>query len=491
MLFILLTIMITGNLYSQYPCEIENESADLPRSEITNKYIPDAYTPIMYIKVSFHFMMKSDSTLNFTSFDDGNGNCNFSAYEYSDVLISYANSMLSQNSQMHLPLGNDTPVLQRKYRLKLENILFHYNDNAYTYNSLSNSFINNYSINSGSEVNVFFVYDDAIEGYSGGGKANMFGNRHVIIKAAWQKYVDGGGNGGFWGDAWVLVHETGHSLGLEHTMHHRNGRCCNQNDNCDDGCSDTPTLNEIIESGQPNPCPSWGDEGATKSNNIMDYSGLQAITPEQLGIIHYTITHDMFPYIYNDYCEINYNESEYVIEEGQNLIWTNDRILKNSLIIEGGSQLIIKDCSLHIPGGASIIVWPGGRLIVDGGTITNRCGRMWAGIEVWGDNSVHQNAEGGVYRQGYVELKNGAVIENAECALALWHPGDWSSTGGIVHATGAEFRNNAKTVHALYYGNYDPGTGREASYNAWFRRCTFTVDGDYAGGSTRQDAPSR
>lgn len=39
-LLVLLTMSMIGNLYSQYTCEVEDESGDKLRSEITNKYIP-------------------------------------------------------------------------------------------------------------------------------------------------------------------------------------------------------------------------------------------------------------------------------------------------------------------------------------------------------------------------------------------------------------------------------------------------------------------
>ncbi|WP_373732500.1 hypothetical protein, partial [Bacteroides heparinolyticus] len=200
-----------------------------------------------------------------------------------------------------------------------------------------------------------------------------------------------------------------------------------------------------------------------------------------MGRIHYTLMHDMLPYLYDDYCIVNQNEPEYVLEAGQDLTWQNDRILKNNLIIENGAKLTLKDCILHIPAGAKIIVKQGGRLVVDGATITNRCGLMWSGIEVWGDRSTHQYAVNGSYGQGYVELRNGATIENAECALALWRPGHWGTTGGIVHAEDAVFRNNHRAIHALHYRNHSPVSGKETGYNATFTRCQFTVDGNYPG----------
>ena len=166
-----------------------------------------------------------------------------------------------------------------------------------------------------------------------------------------------------------------------------------------------------------------------------------------------------------------------------NTTWSNNNhFLPINVTVEDGATLTITGtvyCSQY----AKIIVKPGGRLIVNGGKLTNSCKEnMWQGIEVWGNSSTHQHDVNGSFGQGYIELKNGAVIENAKCAVELWRPGYYSTTGGIIHATDATFRNNAKAVHALWYANDDGG--REGDYNGFFRNCTFTVDDDYIGTET-------
>lgn len=163
-----------------------------------------------------------------------------------------------------------------------------------------------------------------------------------------------------------------------------------------------------------------------------------------------------------------------------NTTWSNNNhLLPFDVSVENGVTLTITGkvyCLKH----ASIIVKQGGRLVIDGGHLTSLCSNsVWQGIEVWGDNSTHQHEVNGNYLQGYVELKNGAVIENAKCALNLWRPNYWNSTGGIVHATDATFRNNVRAVHALWY-TYSP-SGRLSDYNAYFHNCTFTIDEDYLG----------
>ncbi len=139
-LIIVASLLLTVEVYSQHGFDTETicetEQTDILRVLCDTNYIPDQYTSIKYVKVNFHFMMKSDSTMNFNQFNDGNGNCSFNAYDYSEILINYSNVMLSQNKPMNLPYGNNTPVIQRRYRLKLMGVYFHFDDAAYTfYNS--------------------------------------------------------------------------------------------------------------------------------------------------------------------------------------------------------------------------------------------------------------------------------------------------------------------------------------------------------------------
>ncbi|MCF8303276.1 MAG: T9SS type A sorting domain-containing protein [Bacteroidales bacterium] len=179
------------------------------------------------------------------------------------------------------------------------------------------------------------------------------------------------------------------------------------------------------------------------------------------------------------------NEVYYSISSGESIIWEKSISLSTGLIIESGAELTIKGL-VNVPKDSKIIVKQGGMLIIDGGTLKNGCGQSWQGIQVWGERTAHQYPDAnGDYQQGYLKLINGATIENALIAVDLWKPGDWSSTGGIVHATDAIFRNNAKSIHALHYNNYNPyDTTQEMDYNSNFKNCTFEITEDYLGDVT-------
>ena len=133
---------------------------------------------------------------------------------------------------------------------------------------------------------------------------------------------------------------------------------------------------------------------------------------------------------------------------------------------------------------AKTVVPEGTKLVLNGGRMTSDGNIMWPGIEVWGDSNEPQYPYNGTYKQGVLELKNGAVIENAVCAVELWRPGYWNTTGGIVFADDAVFRNNAKSVHALYYTNHHPVNNVELPYISYFRNCEFVIDTNYLGTET-------
>jgi subtilisin family serine protease len=114
----------------------------------------------------------------------------------------------------------------------------------------------------------------------------------------------------------------------------------------------------------------------------------------------------------------------------QNTTWNTPVHATGSIIISNGATLTITD-SVWFESEAKITVQSGGKLIIDGGTLTNACeGVMWQGII----------AEGYAFPapiplHSFVELRNGATIENAICGIH-------ATNGGQIEATDANFTNN-------------------------------------------------
>ncbi|MDR0230910.1 MAG: T9SS type A sorting domain-containing protein, partial [Dysgonamonadaceae bacterium] len=86
---------------------------------------------------------------------------------------------------------------------------------------------------------------------------------------------------------------------------------------------------------------------------------------------------------------------------------------------------------------------------------------MWQGIVIL-DLPLSQNP-------GTVELKNGAIIEHALCAISTASANYGKSIGGIIKASDATFRNNLQAIE------YYPYTATLPAFKD-FTKCTFTID---------------
>lgn len=160
-----------------------------------------------------------------------------------------------------------------------------------------------------------------------------------------------------------------------------------------------------------------------------------------------------------------------------NEIWDN-RVVTNDVIITTGAQLTILGTAELGPG-RSIVVQKGGKLIVNGGKVTNACsGNPWKGITVQGTASETQNHTD----QGFVHLFNGAIIENAYIGIhcvnsaipidgggTVEDPNYLPTGGGIILAYDSKFINNQVAVQFEKYDKYSMSR---------FERCSFEQDNE-------------
>ena len=165
-----------------------------------------------------------------------------------------------------------------------------------------------------------------------------------------------------------------------------------------------------------------------------------------------------------------------LVQEGCSLIvrkGADFQVLGDAIVtIDSCGTAILSDTAI-LGASARIIVRSGGKLIVDGGTLTSACaGEMWQGICVEGHTSLPQTAA----CQGTVQLLNGATIENALCGILTCNPADsLHTTGGIITADSATFRNCAKAVDYLPFVAHN-NIGYVTDNWGSFNNCTFTVD---------------
>ena len=131
--------------------------------------------------------------------------------------------------------------------------------------------------------------------------------------------------------------------------------------------------------------------------------------------------------------ECPYNNTPYQVSGQEE--WNSFKRVNQNVEIPNNATLTIRG-EIQFSADASITVQPGGKLIVNGGTLTNACdGELWVGIRIEGNGKVSQTA----INQGTVELKNNARIENAIVGVYVY-------PHGILKANNTHFLNNMTAV---------------------------------------------
>lgn len=160
--------------------------------------------------------------------------------------------------------------------------------------------------------------------------------------------------------------------------------------------------------------------------------------------------------------------------------WSSPQTKNEDIVVPNGLTLTITSI-ISFSTNSSITVEVGGRLFVDGGTLTCiNSFELWKGIVVLGNKSILQNRPSRT--QGDVVLSNGAVIENAVCGVSLGLKNNsgnccFFNGGGTIIAEDAIFRNNQESVQFNEYVYCNPNNNyAEASNWSSFKNCSFIVN---------------
>ncbi|MCD4736011.1 MAG: hypothetical protein K8R53_08210, partial [Bacteroidales bacterium] len=164
--------------------------------------------------------------------------------------------------------------------------------------------------------------------------------------------------------------------------------------------------------------------------------------------------------------------------------WNCSILMNGDLEIDSGAVLTIKK-AVYFPPEADLVVKRGGRLIIDGGTLTNACNNLWKGVEVWGTHDVPPNTDGA---HGKIELKNGAIIENAVTGIKTVRIIEQEGSDPVesLDYAGGQIVASNSTIRNCRTGVYIPPYG----YDSWctFINCNFETTKELVEESIAPDA---
>ena len=468
----LLLMAFLNNSFAQYTCIGTEENTDF-RGNCTRvtptdiydtgllalSYIPDNSTPIVTIPVNINVWRK----------DDGTGNWWLDTPAFRDSLrlaFDYLNFVYYHNETYSLNIPNAQFVPDARVRFVIDTI-YYYNNTEMAYKTTPSAFVSYLSDHYPERLNNFTYHlsIDTAANYSG--MSSGYNTQYPAIVSVHQhKYHD------LYGFALHMAHEFGHNFGLGHTYNSEYIIIAHPEFLWDvfgtvtqPWCSAPPTQVCYHQGGWS--CDPY-DPSNTCTNNIMGgtrYS--RHFSALQCGRIQRALqVSSLRHFAYGEA-----NPPDLHITKNQLVDYT--RKYYQPVIVDSGVTLTIT-CKIEMDTAAKIIVRPGGKLVVDGGTLTSACdGEMWKGIEVVGDRTKRQLAR----YQGTVELLNGATIKNAHCAIhtGLSGAAAYTTAGGIIKADSAFFINNRRAAAFISYTNYTVG-GQPTVNQSYFTNSSFIVN---------------
>lgn len=146
--------------------------------------------------------------------------------------------------------------------------------------------------------------------------------------------------------------------------------------------------------------------------------------------------------------EISTIGADYEVFNGQNLVWDTDdlKVVNNYIKIHPGGTLTIKG-EVYLKENAIITIDRGGKLTLDGATLSSYNSLNWEGIQVWGNRLLDQIPS---TNQGFLSVKNGTLISNANRAIQVGKGMDgvfvYNYGGGILELESSTLLNNKLSV---------------------------------------------